>query len=230
MDSVNGRTAIGHLRSGSTDSVSTLATFATATEGLGSENGDDEDHDNYAVQRVVAPPVVRSSIPLTAKRGTFGLLAKNILSEDRHPSPEETSRPSSVIHDRDAGNLHRPSISSFESTGTTRSFPLVNKPKSQLSITPIGTPDPESREPDGSILSDDMTLTEKQSINSEDRQPSPVHMLAKDDQFLVEKLVASLGKCVLGLQEAGRGGYEGRVWRRRLDAARRVLEGEEGAI
>jgi hypothetical protein len=55
-------------------------------------------------------------------------------------------------------------------------------------------------------------------------------MLAKEDQVLVEKLVASLGKCVLGLQEAGQTGYDGRIWRRRLDAARRVLEGEEGAV
>ncbi len=70
-----------------------------------------------------------------------------------------------------------------------------------------------------------MTLTERDRL-----QPSPVHMLAKDDQILVERLVASLGKCVLGLQEAGRSSYEGRVWRRRLDAARRVLEGQEGAV
>jgi hypothetical protein len=55
-------------------------------------------------------------------------------------------------------------------------------------------------------------------------------MLSKDDQILVERLVASLGKCVLGLQESGRASYDGRVWRRRLDAARRVLEGQQGAI
>lgn len=59
---------------------------------------------------------------------------------------------------------------------------------------------------------------------------SPVHMLSKADQLLVENLVASLGKCVLGLQAASGGDYEGRVWRRRLDAARRTLEGEEGAV
>ena len=61
-------------------------------------------------------------------------------------------------------------------------------------------------------------------------QPSPVHMLARDDQILVERLVASLGKCVLGLQEAGKGSYESKVWRRRLEVARRTLEGEEAPI
>lgn len=74
-------------------------------------------------------------------------------------------------------------------------------------------------------MSDSATLTEGAGHSD-----SPVHMLAKEDQLLVERLVASLGKCVLGLQEAGQGDYEGRVWRRRLDAARRVLEGEAGAI
>jgi hypothetical protein len=41
--------------------------------------------------------------------------------------------------------------------------------------------------------------------------------------------VASLGKCVLGLTETGRASAESRMYRRRIDAARRVLEeGVEG--
>jgi hypothetical protein len=224
------RTSLGHLRTESTDSISTMATFATANEDLGSENGDDEGHDNYAVQHVSMPPL-RSSSPATAKRSTFGSPVKNGIPNDRQPTPEESSRPSSVIHDREersGSNFHKPSVASFdsfESTGTTRSFPLVSKPKSQQSLTP----DLRSSVKDGSILCDSMMLTEVTSIG-ERLQPSPVHMLAKEDQLLVERLVASLGKCVLGLQEDGRASYEGRVWRRRLDAARRVLEGQEGAI
>jgi hypothetical protein len=223
------RTALGHLRSGSTDSVSTLATFATATEGLGSQNGDeeddeddDDDDDNFAVQYVNAPaPESRSETPVTAKRSTFGSPVKNGIPNDRQPTPGETSRPSSVIYDRHGGNgnnLSRPSIASFESvesTGTTRSFPLVNKPKSQ-----------HTQKHESSIFSGSKALTE----GGERLQPSPVDMLAKEDQLLVEKLVASLGKCVLGLQEAGHASFDGRIWRRRLDAARRILEGEEGAI
>jgi len=73
-----------------------------------------------------------------------------------------------------------------------------------------------------------MTLTD--GTNGERLQPSPVHMLAREDQILVERLVASLGKCVLGLQESGRASYDSRVFRRRLDAARRVLEGDEGPV
>jgi hypothetical protein len=45
----------------------------------------------------------------------------------------------------------------------------------------------------------------------------------------VERLVASLGRCVLGLTENGRASAESRMFRRRLDAARRVLEGVDSA-
>ncbi len=71
-------------------------------------------------------------------------------------------------------------------------------------------------------------MTENGSL--ERLNPSPVRMLAKEDQVLVERLVASLGKCVLALQESEPSSYESKVWRRRLDAARRVLNGTEGAI
>jgi hypothetical protein len=227
------RPTLTHLRTGSSASVSTVASFATATEGRRSEDLQDEDRENFAVQEVDAPEQ-RSSTPVTAKRETFGGASpmKNGYTIDRQPTPEETERSSSVIHDkseRDGTNQHRPSIGSFESyssTGSTRSFPLVNKPKPRQTLTPPGP-----RENEGSILSDSMTLIDRQSTASGDRlQPSPVHMLARDDQILVERLVASLGKCVLGLQESGRASYDGRIWRRRLDAARRVLEGQEGAI
>jgi hypothetical protein len=226
---LNERPSISHLRSESTTSVSTMATFATATEGRGSEKGDEEESDDFAVQHVIAPPF-RTTTPVTAKRSTFGSPVKNGLPNDRQPTPEETSRPTSVIHDRDernGSNFHRPSIASFdsfESTGTTRSFPLVNKPKGQMSLTPDIRASQQT-----SILSESATVIEGRGVG-ERMQPSPVHMLARDDQILVERLVASLGKCVLGLQEAEKGSYESRVWRRRLDAARRTLEGEEGPI
>lgn len=42
----NERASLGHLRSESTDSVSTMASFATATEGNSSEKGEDENTDS----------------------------------------------------------------------------------------------------------------------------------------------------------------------------------------
>jgi len=229
----NERTALGHLRSESSDSVSTLATFATARSGIYLEESGKEINDRV-VRTVLSAPTLPSATPLTAKRSTFGPPAKNSISKDQQTPSEEQTKQNSDIHNPENSNGHRPSVSSFdsldslssvnslESTGTTRSFPLVNKPKSQLSSKPTTT-----SEPSGSIRSESRTLN---GVDSERQQTSPVHMLAKDDQLLVEKLVASLGKCVLGLQEAEPGSYDSRVWRRRLDAARRVLEGEEGAV
>ncbi|KAG0650033.1 hypothetical protein D0Z07_3876 [Hyphodiscus hymeniophilus] len=222
------RPSAGHLRSGSTDSISTIGTFATATEGRRSMDG--EETDDFAVQHVIAPPV-RTTTPVTAKRSTFGSPAKNGLPNDRQPSPEALSRPSSAHNDTsqwNGSNFHRPSVASFdsfESTGTSRSFPLVNKPRGQKSLTP----DVRASHQSGSILNVSATLIGDHAVGDR-MQPSPVHMLARDDQILVEKLVASLGKCVLGLQEAGKGSYESKAWRRRLDSARRILEGEEGLI
>ncbi|KAH8594315.1 hypothetical protein B0O99DRAFT_742198 [Bisporella sp. PMI_857] len=211
------RPSLTHLRSESTDSVSSINTFATATEGRGSDSGD-EDRKNYAVQPN------RPTTPMTAKRSTFGSPAAN----GEHKE-EGTSRRGSVIHDPvERNGIHRPaSNASFGSTGTTRSFPLINKPKSQISLVQKGTTDARSSQQNG-VLSDSTTLNDSQ--NGEHLQTSPVAMLTKDDRLLVEKLVASLGKCVLGLQEAGQGSYEGKIWRRRLDAARRILDGEDGAI
>lgn len=206
---------VSHIRNSSNTSVSTFASFATATEGRRSVDLRDEDRGDFAVQHVDAPER-NLSTPVSARRQTFGggSPTKYGYTIDRQSPSDETERPPSVIHDRKnrdgTSHPHKASVASLESssstgsTGSTRSFPLVNKAKSSPTLIPNG-----SREND---------------------QGSPVHMLAQDDQILVEKLVASLGKCVLGLSESGRESYDGRVWKRRLDAARRVLDGEEGAI
>lgn len=198
----------------STDSVSTLASFATATEGRRSSEVEEE-HDtrDYAVEAVTTPYNAGTDTAMTQKRSTFGNSRSTTLSSDGDRAPSPISRPTSIVRASSAqAAKHHASISSFASTGTTRSFPLVNKPKNM-------NPDPRN-----SMLSEALTL------NGIGKPLSSVDMLAKEDQILVERLVASVGKCVLGLQEAGRASSEGRMWRRRLDAARRILEGQEGAI
>ncbi|RFU35965.1 hypothetical protein B7463_g301, partial [Scytalidium lignicola] len=210
------RTARGHVRGGSKESISTLATFATATEGRASAIGHDVERENYAVQNVVANAVSRrSSASLTPKQAVFDPLIHGSGVSGRASAPPG---------DWNSTRMHRPSmasIDSFGSSGTTRSFPLVNKAKSQGNLKGGGGLN-------GDFRSDPMVAGKL--FASEDREPSPVSMLAKEDQILVERIVASLGKCVLGLQDAGRASTEGRAWRRRLDAARQVLEGHEGAM
>jgi hypothetical protein len=214
------RTAQGHLRnSKSMDSVSTMETFATAQE---TNSEDLESRDDY-IEAEEAPlaSLDRPETPQNSKRSTFGTPTK--LPLEQQIELEKTSRPSSVLRGGQPvlTDMHRPSVSSFNSTGTTRSFPLVNKPKSS-SQTPEPVLNGAGRLHAASRSVDSLGLAFEKGGSS-----SPVHMLVKDDQILVERLVASLGKCVLGLQDVPRGSTEGRMWRRRLETARRVLEGVE---
>ncbi|KAH8808232.1 hypothetical protein F5884DRAFT_361141 [Xylogone sp. PMI_703] len=205
------RTARGHARGGSKESISTLATFATANEGRASAVVQNAEFESFAVQQVVDR---RLSASTTPKRATFDPLIHGNAS----------GRASAPPGNWNSTRMHRPSmasIESFGSSGTTRSFPLVNKAKSQGNLK-------GDRSSHGDFRND--PLVAGNLFVSTDPQPSPVSMLAKEDQILVERIVASLGQCVLGLQEAGRGSTEGRAWRRRLDAARRALEGHEGAM
>lgn len=241
-ENFNPRASFTHLRSTSNGSVSTMATFATAEENNSSDEDRNENagEDEFAVRQSDAPEL-RVSTPVTAKRSTFGGTPMDLrLPEEAAASPERSERSPAIpdrtqehnVDERNGTGGHRPSVSSFDSctsNGSRRSFPLVNPPKVPEQPTVNGSRG--SGESKTSVLTSDSTLIDRQSAMDEERlQTSPVHMLAKDDQILVERLVASLGKCVLGLQESGRGSYDSRVWRRRLDAARRVLEGDEGAI
>jgi hypothetical protein len=214
---------LGHFRSDSTDSISTIATFATAEEGHDSNYEDEEDHDSFAVQ-FINTPKLRTETPATEKRTTFGGIPE-VAEDDQSAFGGDDSTCSTPTvqnnEDRNISKTHRSSTCSFdsiESTTTTRSFPLINKQKS-ISISDLSYRDSVST-----------SMSDPVSLAGETTGESPVSMLSREDQILVERLVASLGKCVLGLQEAGRASYEGRVWRRRLDAARRVLEGQEGAV
>ncbi|KAM7193701.1 hypothetical protein V8F33_007635 [Rhypophila sp. PSN 637] len=162
-----------------------------------------------------------------------------------------------------AASLHRPSVSSFDSTGTSRSFPLVNKPRRPTStgiLTPTSSsPDPELKSISSTLLNEAANLFEQQQQETEGGRPQDrgrpfghgssvsldmargpgglrnpdaplaLQTLMREDKYLVERLVASLGRCVLGLTENGRASAESRMYRRRIDAARRILEGIEQA-
>ncbi|KAK3362977.1 hypothetical protein B0T25DRAFT_26295 [Lasiosphaeria hispida] len=153
-----------------------------------------------------------------------------------------------------SNSMHRPSVSSFDSTGTNRSFPLVNKPKKASStgvLTPASSsPDQELKTISDRLLDQTATACEQQQQKTQQMEqndgpseataghirklsgltdsplaPPPMQSLLREDKYLVERLVAGLGKCVLGLTENGRASAESRMYRRRIDAARRMLEG-----
>ncbi|KAH8885104.1 hypothetical protein GQ53DRAFT_368913 [Thozetella sp. PMI_491] len=159
--------------------------------------------------------------------------------------PMSSSAAMSTMH-------HRPSVSSFESTGTNRSFPLVNKPTKTGStgvLTPNSSPDQELKSISDTLMSETASICEQQlqggdirghskanstssigtsRLGASSTTPQAMTALLREDQYLVERLVATLGRCVLGLTESGRASTESRMYRRRIEAARRILEGLDG--
>lgn len=314
-------------RRNSSNSISTIDTFATAQEArsLKSPVSPDEVHNPFeSLSRATSAQShrYRSGSTATAKRlsfnpgnlhppnsgpaatrdsdGSISPIAEESSNAGSPAAQPKTARRASVIHRPMSTTatthptLHRPSISSFDSVGTNRSFPLVNKPPSRPSskngpplagpgagmvlrkassagvLTP---PTARSLSPDASASASNGQPADLNTLASRLMQemgqhalpplspvsdrgggsamdgegavnggggingivngfgvggggaPHPLEALLREDKYLVERIVASLGRCVLGLTENGRASAESRMYRRRLDAARRALEG-----
>lgn len=216
-------------RRSSVDSVSSVNSFATATEGRSSRTSTLQDETKETA--IDTPDLSDSSDgPPTSKRTTFGGFEFPRSKRNSADFQPGYVRRTTVVHrPTNSENVasHRPSISSFESTGTNRSFPLVNRAKLNGGVlTPGGSPDHELKQIAESLMQDTASACGKEAGDGDD-QIAAVSLLAKEDQVLVEKLVASLGRCVLGLTEVSRASTESRMYRRRLETARRILEGLE---
>lgn len=219
-----------HQRQQSADTLSTMASFATAQETF----HDDDDEEDIINQYEEAEPF--PVIPLEQLQNTKQSAFSNNQDAGRQ-TPQVVSRPTSVLSRptsvlrngvRQPQSVHRPSFSSHASTssGTTRSKPKT--PTNGTSTAPSSPAQP--------ILDENGNELCGVALTTEDDEPpkvlpmSPVTMLRRDEQILVERLMASMNKCVIALQDSREGTVEHRLWRRRLDAARRVLEGIEGAV
>lgn len=207
-------------RRGSDASVSTMESFATATEGSGSMEDDDALED-FPETVEASEERSRSNTPETANRSAdFGLgnTAGDASLDQSQQRVTVMRRPQSSA----ATFRHRPSVSSLGSSGTNRSFPLVNRPRTSGILTPRDSPDQELKNISKTLMSETASICDRESIHSGDK---PIEMLQRDEQILVERLVASLGRCVLGMTETGRASTESRMFRRRIETARRILEG-----
>lgn len=239
-----------------TTEVAQVTEAAQPTEAAGEDDeaADEVEPEAFPVLPTSFNNFERPETPPTAKRSTFAGIGSPLYSTTS-PGPGSTRldnlysavrRPmSSTAMTRP----HAPSVSSFESTGTTRSFPLVNRPASKSSgSSGIPTPEGRSSDSDGKTTSS-ILFSPRASQNNNPIPEEKIHSvslhstssstslmekngttavletLPRDDQFLVERLVASLGRCVLGLTENSKTSTEARMYRRRVDAARRILEG-----
>lgn len=205
-------------RRGSHGSVSSIESFATATEGR-LTRAENEAAEAYHGHGVIIPQRARTHTPDGARRTRLSTETSDSGSDNNRTKVSNIRRPQSSA----ATFMHRPSVSSFDSSRTHRSFPLVNKPKVNGGIlTPRDSPDRELKRISEVFLNESLS-----SIQGEDNKMSPIEMLQRDDRILVERLIGSLGKCVLGLAESGRGSADYRAQRRKIEAAKRVLESLE---
>ncbi|KAF4594617.1 hypothetical protein GQ602_000230 [Ophiocordyceps camponoti-floridani] len=212
--------ALTNTRRASLDTFTTIDSFATAVEVSSNSDRTDgfvtsrlghDDEDDY-----------KNYVDGTSSRGSAIFSS----SSDGSGHGQNGRSRRTIVYAGSSANSHRPSVSSFESTGTNRSFPLVNRVRiSGGIVTPVGSPEQELKQVSDTLMNDTASICDKESLNSGGGHSSAMQTLSKADQLMVEQVVASLGRCVLGLTEASRTGpASGEEFRRRIDAARRVLE------
>ncbi|RDA94101.1 hypothetical protein CP533_6595 [Ophiocordyceps camponoti-saundersi (nom. inval.)] len=208
---------LSNPRRASLDTFTTIDSFATAAEGLSTRNS-----------LALDSPIDGFVTPIQGHNNdyvdrTTSAIGSSSSDGSGHWHPGRIRR--ATVSDGAVETFHRPSFSSFESTGTNRSFPLVNRVKMRGGVvTPAGSPEHDLKQVADDLMNETASICDKESIDGGTQSPA-MQMLSKADQMMVEQVVASLGRCVLGLTEAGRAGLASAdEFRRRIDAARRVLE------
>lgn len=217
-----------HGRNPSLDTLTTVDSFTTAAEGRASRSS------------VLPEEGFGTELTMPGQEDDDVEVGSSALSRTSSSGDDEAScwqrnrtRQNSVIH-RPASTtstLHRPSVSSFESTGTNRSFPLVNRARmSEGMLTPVTSPGQDLKQVSESLMSETASICDRESIHEGQPHSPAIQMLSKEDQMMVERVVASLGTCVLGLTESSQtDGRSQDEFRRRLDAARKILEAGDGS-
>ncbi|KAL9613655.1 MAG: hypothetical protein Q9167_001831 [Letrouitia subvulpina] len=187
---------ISHARKGSVESVSTVATFATATEGKSSD--EDTEEDEWVYTRPMAgswEPEYPSHRKVTVGREN----APQLRGQGTTHSAQARSPP---VPERSDSQAARDSTDTVKGVEASQDVPV----------------------PVPGLLA---FLSTKLPLSQEEKGQKQIE-LSESDKELADRLAKSLAKVCWQLQVASQQGgkYEGRVWRRRLDAARRVLDGE----
>jgi hypothetical protein len=209
-----------HSRSNSAESVSSIATYATATEGgVDSESGSDTIPEilNWgnrpsAFNSFPTPPSTSTILGMqsrAAKKGSSLLVTSTSQSE---PETKQLSRSKGF-----GGELPTPP----EISPKDVKYPMQNQPKPQQVPRPADTE---------ILMASLITLADPtfRHWSADSPTGAPTDMFTNVDKDLVLTLLRSVGAVCSNILTSDRRGdvNESRVWRRRLDAARRVLIGE----
>lgn len=217
-----------HSRTNSNMSVSTVATFATANEGERPDDEDDIDSVMYWDRRFNQGRFPRSVSP--------GVPDTNPWTELRHGHSHSHSQ--SHGHGHPHSHSHQPSpIQEVEVEGDRSETPRGPRYDESRDTNPV---DPNNLSPQkptgrsssataGSATPTSLVSSLVSTVRAASSTPS-VGGINDDDTQMLEALFASLGNVCMDLQAITTSSDPDvkavRVLRRRLDAARRVLEGE----
>ena len=204
-----------HSRNNSVDSISTVASFATATEGNGTEDGEgDEDDDDDVPKSLLNSWGGNRPMPGAIDVSPTKPVAQPYRSKASFsyvvPSAPRNRSSSTPAH----STLH---------TSTSAPIPTSRFSNGALPTPPITSPRESQSQPQPLTYSG--VLSSLRAVDSPD--PSLLMPLGEGDADLAEGLLKSLKSVCAKMAEEGRrdSRYENRHWRRRLDAARRVLDG-----
>ncbi|RKF62976.1 hypothetical protein OnM2_029074 [Erysiphe neolycopersici] len=228
---ITGESSGIHLRSVSTDTLSTMASFETAIEG---PNDDDyfetNDIDDFAVQCFQSPQEPNHG-------SGFDRFSDQTIETHYIEDIKDLKTYSSRLKNKYKAFPQKSSINfvdpSQESGSKIGFFIASNIPKRRSCKASFYLHDTSGGSRFNSEIDQSSNLCcSSPHINRNEKKSLdlfPENIISNEDQNLVRRLLNSFGECVLGLQEADNI-QDCRIWRRRLDAARRVLDGDEGAM
>ncbi|OCK77875.1 hypothetical protein K432DRAFT_333135 [Lepidopterella palustris CBS 459.81] len=177
-----------HQRNDSADSVSTMATFATANEGHGSDDGSDEEA-NERLDEFSQQILAHQQFAPMQNNGVHTL--------------SNSTRPDSVIN-----------LSDTRTTNHTR-----NSAENTSQNSGASSPGADLV---GGLRASQIFSILLDSASNSDRRLS----LNEQEKQLIYGLAASFQQVCMNLQSTAGDQYERKEWRRRLDEARKVLDGE----
>jgi hypothetical protein len=216
-----------HSRTNSNMSDSTVATFATATEGERPDDEDDIDSVMYWDRRFNHGAFPRSIPP--------GVSDTNPWTELRHGHSHSHGHSQSHAHGHPHSHSYQPSpIQELEAEGDRSETPRGPRHESDTNqdpnnLSPQKLTGRSSSATAGSATPTSLVSSLVSTVRAASSTPS-VGGINDDDTQMLEALFASLGNVCKDLQAITTSPdpdvKAARVLRRRLDAARRVLDGE----
>ncbi|KAL1633687.1 hypothetical protein SLS58_010989 [Diplodia intermedia] len=181
-----------HRRTRSQDSISTVATFQTATEGNGSGSDVESEESNEALDQFTEQALSHHLPPRPSNQSLRSTSSSNSQLRSTGSFYSQNSSSSGQRRLRSAGSSYSPNIHSS------------------------GNSTPEVLDSTSKIIA---------SFFSPQKERGQLTPLKQKDEDLLYALTTSVQQVCARLQNAQDDDYETKVWRRRLDAARKILDG-----